>query len=125
MNFELSQRFFFEATHTLARKVEADGSRRFHGHTYHAEVTVRGTRDPATGMVSDLAVLRAQIEAVRGELDHRLLDDVPGLGAPTLENLSSFIADRLRGVEPPVVAVRVWREATGDSCLLRLPARDR
>jgi len=120
MNFELSQRFFFEATHTLTRKIDAEASRRFHGHTYHAEVTIRGTPDPTTGMVSDLAVLRARIEAVRGELDHQLLDDVAGLGAPTLENLSVFIAGRLRGVEPPVVAVRVWREATGDSCLLRL-----
>lgn len=120
MNFELSQRFFFEATHTLDRKIDADTSRRYHGHTYHAEVTIRGARDPATGMVSDLAALRAQIETVRTELDHQLLDDVPGLGVPTLENLSLFIAQRLRGVQPPVVTVRVWREATGDSCLLKL-----
>src|SRR6185436_3679687 len=94
MNFELSQRFFFEATHTLDRKIDAETSRRYHGHTYHAEVTIRGTRDPATGMVSDLAALRAQIETVRAELDHQLLDDVPGLGVPTLENLSLFIAQR-------------------------------
>ena len=120
MNCELTQRFIFEATHTLTRKIDAESSRRFHGHTYHAEVTIRGAPDPATGMVLDLAVLRARIEEVRGELDHQLLNEVAGLGAPTLENLSAFIAARLRGVEPPVVAVRVWREATGDGCLLRL-----
>lgn len=36
--FELSQRFFFDAAHTLHREIESDGSHRIHGHTYHAEV---------------------------------------------------------------------------------------
>jgi 6-pyruvoyltetrahydropterin/6-carboxytetrahydropterin synthase len=65
--FELSQSFYFESAHTLRRHVErneADGSRRVHGHTYTAEVTVRGALDPATGMLVDLAVLRAAIAAV-------------------------------------------------------------
>ena len=38
---ELSQRFYFESAHTLRRSIEAEGSRRVHGHTYEAEVTVR------------------------------------------------------------------------------------
>ena len=38
--FTLSQRFFFDAAHTLQREIEAEGSRRIHGHTYHAEVSV-------------------------------------------------------------------------------------
>ena len=65
MIFELSQRFFFEAAHTLSRDVEREGSRKVHGHTYHAEVIVRGERDPKTGMVLDLAVVRKRIESVR------------------------------------------------------------
>jgi len=54
----LSQRFFFDAAHTLRREIEAEGSRRIHGHTYHAEVSVRGPLDAATGMVIDLGLLR-------------------------------------------------------------------
>ena len=38
MLFTISQRFFFDAAHTLRREIEAEGSRRVHGHTYHAEV---------------------------------------------------------------------------------------
>lgn len=44
MRYEISQRFFFDAAHTLKREIEAEGSRRVHGHTYHAEVFVRGAR---------------------------------------------------------------------------------
>ena len=73
----LSQRFFFDAAHTLRREIESEGSRRIHGHTYHAEVSVRGPLDPATGMVIDLGLLRERLQAVREQLDHHLLDDVP------------------------------------------------
>ena len=64
--FELSQTFSFDAAHTLKRKVsaeEAAGSRRIHGHTYTAEVVVRGERQADSGMVVDLAVLRAALPA--------------------------------------------------------------
>ncbi|MFP5477204.1 MAG: 6-carboxytetrahydropterin synthase [Gammaproteobacteria bacterium] len=119
--FELSQRFFFDAAHTLRRVHDTASSLRVHGHTYHAEVSVQGLRDAATGMVVDLAVLRAEIETVRQTLDHHLLDEVPGLGTPTLENLCAYIASALRERQLPVSAVRVWREVGGDSCRLVLP----
>ena len=83
MLFTISQRFFFDAAHTLRREIEAEGSRRVHGHTYEAEVTVRGAPD-ASGMVIDLAYLRSRIAQVRHQLDHHLLDEVAGLGIPTL-----------------------------------------
>jgi 6-pyruvoyltetrahydropterin/6-carboxytetrahydropterin synthase len=120
MNYELTQRFFFEAAHTLQRRHDAEASRRIHGHTYRARVTVGGPKDPETGMVVDLARLRAAIEATRAQLDHRLLDEVEGLGPATLENLCAFIHRSLRGPPWHVISVEVGREASGDSCLLRL-----
>lgn len=115
---ELSQRFYFEAAHTLRRVVEAEGSRRVHGHTYEAEVTVRGTPD-AQGMVIDLALLRAEIAQVRGRLDHHFLDEVADLGIPTLENLCSYIRRHLAPTVPGLCAVMIERRASGDRCALR------
>jgi 6-pyruvoyltetrahydropterin/6-carboxytetrahydropterin synthase len=119
MRLELSQRFYFEAAHSLRRTMESEGSLRIHGHTYEAEVTVAGTPDPETGMVVDLAYLRQQIAAVRELLDHRFLDEVPGLGPATLENLCGFIAARLSAALPGLAAVMVERRASGDRCVLR------
>lgn len=122
MLFTISQRFFFDAAHTLRREIEAEGSRRVHGHTYHAEVFLSGPRDPTTGMVLDLGLLRRGLEVVREQLDHHMLDDVPGLGMPTLENLCVFIAQALPAdLRASVSRVRVWREALGDSCMLDFP----
>lgn len=116
---ELSQRFFFEAAHTLDRTIQAEGSRRIHGHTYEAEVTVAGVPDATTGMVIDLGFLRAEIARVRESLDHRFLDEVDGLGPATLENLCGFIRARLIDAVPGLCAVMVERRASGDRCVMR------
>lgn len=120
MQFSISQRFFFDAAHTLERQIESAPSRRIHGHTYHAEVSICGPRERSSGMVHDLGLLRQRLQQVREQLDHHLLDDVPDLGKPTLENLCSYIAEQLKDVQPPVSRVRVWREAMGDACCLDL-----
>jgi 6-pyruvoyltetrahydropterin/6-carboxytetrahydropterin synthase len=116
---EVSQRFFFDAAHTLKREIEAEGSRRIHGHTYHAEVTVSGRADEDTGMVVDLGHVRRAIETLRPRLDHHLLDEVQGLGPATLENLAAFVWRAMAEDFSGLSQVRVWREGIGDSCTLR------
>lgn len=120
MNYELTQEFYFEAAHTLSRDVEAESSRRVHGHTYHAEITVSGMPDAKSGMLIDLGHFRVLLAAVKDKLDHRLLDDVPGLGAPTLERLCSFVAQALSPDLPNLSKVSVARRASGDRCTLHL-----
>jgi 6-pyruvoyltetrahydropterin/6-carboxytetrahydropterin synthase len=118
---DLSQRFFFDAAHTLHRTTDAEGSLRIHGHTYHAEITVTGVPDRHTGMVIDLGYLRAHVERVRKSLDHRLLDEVPGLAPATLERLCMFIREQLVDHLPGLSCIVVEREAAGDKCVLRCP----
>jgi 6-pyruvoyltetrahydropterin/6-carboxytetrahydropterin synthase len=120
MNYEITQQFFFDAAHTLEREIETASSRRVHGHTYRAEVGVRGTPNSKTGMVMDLGVVREKIARVRETLDHHLLNEVDGLGKPTLENLCQYIAESLRRDGLNVHRVRVWRDARGDGCTLTL-----
>lgn len=122
MPTELSQSFYFEAAHTLRRYVEGEieSSKRIHGHTYHAEVTLRGEPDGETGMVMDLGHVRRELAALRERLDHRFLDEVPGIGPATLENLCAFIARELKPALPLLVRVAVFRPASGDRALLQL-----
>ena len=116
---ELSQRFYFEAAHTLNRGIETESSRRIHGHTYEAEVTVAGQPDANSGMLIDLGYLRSEIARVREMLDHRLLDEVEDLGQATIENLCAFIRKKLEGSVPSLCAVMVERRLSGDRCVLR------
>lgn len=116
---ELSQRFYFEAAHTLRRAIETEGSLRIHGHTYEAEVTVAGVPDAQSGMLVDLGYLRREVARVREMLDHRFLDEVKDLGPATLENLCAFIRKQLKPSLPQLSAVMVERKASGDRCVLR------
>jgi 6-pyruvoyltetrahydropterin/6-carboxytetrahydropterin synthase len=118
--FTVSQSTFFDAAHTLRREIDAEGSKRIHGHTYRIEVSVQGQPDPTTGMVIDLGFLRQRLSGVREQLDHHLLDEVSGLGIPTLENIAAFIANSLNDLRPPLSSVRVWRDGIGDACLLQI-----
>lgn len=120
--FEISQRFYFDAAHTLRREIEAEGSRRTHGHTYHAEVFVRGDALGESGMVMDLGFVRREIADVRAQLDHHFLDDIPGLGPATLENLCLFIWKNLEPRIAGLAGVSVERGSVGDKCSYR-PAR--
>ena len=115
-SFEVSQRFYFDAAHSLKREIEAEGSRRIHGHTYLAEVSVRGAVNTKTGMVMDIGLIRVEVAKVRELLDHHLLDEVPNLGIPTLENLCIYIEKTMRENGLALSRVSVWRESLGDRC---------
>ena len=121
MDCEISQTFFFDAAHTLHRAMEKESSKRIHGHTYHAEVFLTGRTDPATGMVMDLGLVRREVALLREQLDHHLLDEVQGLGPPTLENLCQFIFKKLLPALPALTSVRVWRVSIGDGCRVTRP----
>jgi 6-pyruvoyltetrahydropterin/6-carboxytetrahydropterin synthase len=66
-------RLIFSAAHFLA--LGPDGCERLHGHNYRAAAEVSGPLD-ASQCVVDFFVLREELMAVLGELDHRVL--LPG-----------------------------------------------
>ena len=96
--YELTKSFRFEAAHHLSGTTLGAGSEEIHGHSFRAEITVRGTPDAATGMVVDLGLLQRAIEDVRLGLDHKFLNKIEALGPPTLENLTRFIWERVQDV---------------------------
>lgn len=116
---EITKRFGFDSAHTLIRKIDSDSSRRVHGHSYIAEIALVGSIDPASGMVIDLGDLERKLAYVRYGLDHRMLDDVEGLGPATLENLAVWIWGCLKGEVPSLSRVTVLRESAGESATYR------
>jgi 6-pyruvoyltetrahydropterin/6-carboxytetrahydropterin synthase len=110
---EISQEFTFDAAHVLEGAPEY---RRMHGHSFYVEVTLRGEPDPATGFLRDLGQINAALAAIRELLDHRLLNEVEGLGKPTLENLAKFIFVHARAAFPETARVKLRRPSYGQTC---------
>jgi 6-pyruvoyltetrahydropterin/6-carboxytetrahydropterin synthase len=113
--WELTKSFRFEAAHVLSGTTLGAAAEEVHGHSYRAEVTLRGVPDSATGMIVDTGLLERQIADLRSALDHRFLNNINSLGQPTLENLARFIWERLQGTGD-VVRVTVHRDSCNEAC---------
>jgi 6-pyruvoyltetrahydropterin/6-carboxytetrahydropterin synthase len=114
MTVEITQQFTFDAAHRL--DAGAPENRRLHGHSFYVEVTLRGEPDGASGFLRDFGEVDVALKGVRDLLDHHLLNDVDGLGQPTLENLARFIYARAKAKLPDVARVKIARPSYGQSC---------
>jgi 6-pyruvoyltetrahydropterin/6-carboxytetrahydropterin synthase len=110
---EICQSFNFDAAHHLG--AGAAQNRRVHGHSFQAEVTLRGEAG-ADGFLRDFGEVEAVLKSVREKLDHHLLNEVEGLGEPTLENIARYIFAHAKAGLPEVVQVAVRRPSYGQSC---------
>ncbi len=113
MRVELTKEFSFEAAHRLPRVPADHKCARMHGHSFRIEVVVAGEIDPALGWLVDYAEITSAVEPLlKRELDHRTLNDVPGLENPTSEHLCVWLWQRLRETVPGLAAITVAETCT-------------
>ena len=113
---EITQQFSFDAAHYLDAS-PADSNRRIHGHSFYVEVTLRGEADSGNGWVRDFGEINTVLGEIRDSLDHRLLNEVPEIGTPTLENLARFIPRVVKRRFPETCRIRISRPSLGQSCV--------
>jgi 6-pyruvoyltetrahydropterin/6-carboxytetrahydropterin synthase len=118
---ELSYRFGFDAAHRFVHFPAGHPNASVHGHSFQVEITLEGDPDPGTGFVVDFAALEAACGELRRQLDHRMLNEIDGLTAPSLENLCLWIWKRLSAQFPALVRVAARRPSAGQSCSYKGP----
>ncbi|GMU94408.1 MAG: hypothetical protein AMXMBFR4_34660 [Candidatus Hydrogenedentota bacterium] len=99
--------FGFEAAHYLPELPDSHKCRRMHGHSFRAEVGA-----------GDLDRVAPILRVLYDELDHRCLNDIPGLDNPTSESLASWIWDRLSASIDDLACVVVAETCTA-RCVYR------
>jgi len=115
---ELYKQFTFEAAHRLPHVPDGHKCARLHGHSFGVELRVTGPIDPQLGWVMDFADIKERFAPLHAQLDHRYLNELPGLENPTSENLARWIWDRLKPTLPGLSAVQV-RETCTSGCIYR------
>ena len=108
MNVRLVHEFRFEAAHRLPHVPEGHKCSRLHGHSFRVELAIEGAVNPATGWLIDFAELHDLWAPLHHELDHRYLNDIPGLENPTSEILSRYIWQKLKPRLPPLCRVTLY-----------------
>ena len=114
--YQIIKEFGFEAAHTFGHKPPGHENTRVHGHSFRVEVALSGEPDAVSGCVVDFETVTEAINGVRAKLDHHFLNDIAGLGTPSLENLARWIAGELRPHFPQLASVIVRRPTLGESC---------
>ena len=113
MRVELTKGYTFEAAHRLPMVPADHKCARMHGHSFRVEVAVAGEVDPRTGWLVDFGDITAVVEPLlKAELDHRTLNDVPGLENPTSEHLSRWLWTRLQPRFPGLTSITVHETCT-------------
>ncbi len=117
----IERTFRFEAAHLLPNVPPEHKCRRLHGHSFIVDVAAEGPVDPKLGWFIDYADLEEAFVPLREQLDHRYLNDVPGLENPTSEHLAHWIWERLAGKVPGLRRI-VVHETCNSRCVYRGPA---
>lgn len=142
--WEITKSVFFEAAHRIAVKetlqsqddtriggdaastlgARADERKKrygqIHGHSFRLEISLSAQLQPGQAWVEDFDEVSQALERVRMELDHTLLNEIPGLEKPTLEHICAYVSERLRPQFPNLSRVIVERPSLGEKCEMRL-----
>ncbi len=115
--------FLFEAAHYLPSAPPGHPNARVHGHSFRARVVIEGEPDDATGLVYHFDDLSEAIGEARDALDHRMLNEVEGLAAPTLERIALWLWSRLSNRVPGLAEIHVSRDSCQEGVVYSGPPR--
>lgn len=109
---DIFKKITFEAAHRLPNCPPDHKCGRLHGHSFTVELHVTGPVDPRTGWVMDFGDIKRAFAPLYDQLDHRHLNDLPGLENPTSENIARWIWQRLKPALPLLARVVVHETCT-------------
>jgi 6-pyruvoyltetrahydropterin/6-carboxytetrahydropterin synthase len=100
MKYELKQHFQIESARFLPNLPASHPCSRMHGHSFKIILTLVGYLDAKLGWVIDYNEIGAAMKPILSEIDHRTLNDVPGLQNPTSELLAKWIYEHAKKTLP-------------------------
>ena len=121
---QIYKEFRFEAAHYLPSAKPGSPNARVHGHSFRARVVIDGEPAADTGYIFHFDELAAAMHDTQEALDHRFLNEIEGLGAPTLERIAMWIWNRLSNRVPGLSQVEVHRDSCSEGCIYCGPSGD-
>jgi 6-pyruvoyltetrahydropterin/6-carboxytetrahydropterin synthase len=117
--------FLFEAAHYLPSAPLGSPNARVHGHSFRARVTIDGVPGAATGYVFHFDELAGAMAEAHDALDHRLLNEIDGLEAPTLERIAMWLWNRLQNRVPGLAEIEIARDSCREGAIYSGPSPSR
>ena len=94
---EIIKEFRFEAAHYLPDVPDGHKCGRLHGHSFRLEVVLSGDIDTTSGWLVDFGDISKAVKPLLDKhLDHRYLNEIPGLENPTSETIAVWLWNKLK-----------------------------
>ncbi len=103
------KQFTFDSAHFLPNVPITHKCREIHGHTYMLTIFIEGDLHPELGWVMDFTDLKEVVEPVVKQVDHKMLNNVPGLENPTCELFAVWIWDKIKPGLPLLKSVANYK----------------
>ncbi len=113
---DIYKKFSIEAAHRLPNVPAGHKCARLHGHSFLVEIHVSGPVDATSGWVMDFADIKTAFKPVFEQLDHRYLNEVPGLENPTSEHIARWIWEKLKPALPQLSKIVINETCTSGCC---------
>jgi len=88
--------YTFDSAHHLPNTPDGHKCKHMHGHTYKLSIAVEGKILTHEGWVMDFAEISKHVKPIIKTLDHKVLNDIPGLENPTAESIATYFFEQLR-----------------------------
>lgn len=112
MQFLLKQHFQIESARYLPNLPQNHPCSRTHGHSFKITFVFLTTMDSKTGWGLDYHDISRWVQPILNQLDHRLLNEVPGLENPTSEYITAWIYEKVKAHLPDLTQVGVSETST-------------
>lgn len=109
---EIFKEFTFDSAHFLPNVPDGHKCKNMHGHTYRVRFYCKGKVDDYTGWVIDFADIKAVWKPIEKIVDHKLLNDIPGLENSTAENISIWLWRKMKPNLPLLSKIELWETPT-------------
>ena len=100
--------FTFDSAHFLPNVPEGHKCSNMHGHTYRLKLFIEGELDTALGSIMDFSELKLHVSKILNIIDHKTLNDIPGLQNPTCELLAIWLWHNIKAVVPVLKKIELY-----------------
>lgn len=116
MKFKLKQHFQIESARFLPHLDKSHPCSAMHGHSFKISLTLLGETDAKLGWVIDYNEVKLKMKPLLEQLDHRVLNEVPGLENPTTELLAKWLYEKGVKVLPLLTQVSISETQDSECC---------
>ena len=104
---QIFKQFTFDSAHFLPQVPDGHKCKEIHGHTYHLTVYIDGDLVDKLNWVMDFADIKDIIDPIIKRIDHKLLNNIPGLENPTCEAIAIWIWNEIKPDLPALNKIKL------------------